>query len=313
MKKLIIILGPTASGKTELSIELAKAIGGECVNGDSTQIYCGTDIATNKITLKEMEGIAHHMISICPVNGRYSIFNYQSDARKIIDDIWNRNNVPIVVGGSGLYIDALIKDYNFAKIDGAKVGNLILSLRELSNQQILERLKELNPEIINQSHHVNNRQRIEKDLAISLLTNKDPKPKQQEDIKDFYKDVIIIGLDPKKELLHININNRVIRLAEKGLFKEIEKAWIDNDKDSSALALKCIGGPEIIKFLENKSTYEDAIEEMQSSNRRYAKKQMTWFKNKTSDIKWFSHNYDDFSKIVKEILIYVKEQLKIIK
>ncbi|QBQ07617.1 tRNA dimethylallyltransferase [Spiroplasma gladiatoris] len=302
--KIIVIVGPTASGKTDLSIKLAKEFNGECINADATQIFCGTDIATNKITKGEMEGIKHHLLSIKKVNESYSVAQFQTDGRNAIDSIIKKNKTPIIIGGTGLYINALIRNYNFNSND--HIEGFIERYKNDTNQKLWDKLNILDPISASQIHP-NNRYRILRALEIFKL-NGIKKSELIIDNKNFYYDnIIIIGINPERNLLHNKINERVLKLVDIGLFEEIKNAWLDNNKNSKAQALKCIGGPEIIAFLNNEIDYNSTISLMQRNNRRYARRQLTWFKNQLKETKWFTHNYDDYQLMCLEIINYIKQ------
>ncbi|AGR42044.1 tRNA (adenosine(37)-N6)-dimethylallyltransferase MiaA [Spiroplasma diminutum] len=306
MNKIIVIVGPTASGKTDLSIKIAKEFNGECINSDSTQIFKGTDIATNKITNEEMQGVKHHLLSTKNVNESYSVADFQSDARKIIDNLLENNKTPIIVGGTGLYVNAVLMDYNFSSND--HIENYEKQFENLSNEEIWKLLKEKD-ELEAQKIHPNNRYRVIRALEIIELSGF-KKSKIIEDNKRYiYKNLLIIGISSQREKLYSKINNRVLSLVEKGLFKEIELAYKANNFNKNAQSLKCIGGPEIISFLEKEITYEECIELMQKNNRHYARRQLTWFKNQLSNVKWFEHNYEDFDYISSQIIEYIKSNI----
>ncbi|AOG60325.1 tRNA dimethylallyltransferase [Spiroplasma helicoides] len=301
--KIIVIVGPTASGKTELSIKLAQEFNGECINADSTQIFQGTDIATNKVTEEEKEGIVHHLLSTKKVNESYSVAEFQKEGREIIEDILKRNKTPIIVGGTGLYISALIMKYNFGSSD--HIEGFAKQFDQLNNSQLWEKLNKSDPEQSKQIHP-NNRYRIIRALEIQELYKTKKSDVILNNKEYYYNNLIIIGINPDRSALHEKINNRVLALTDRGLFKEIEKAWLDNDKNHEAQALRCIGGPEIIGYLKNEYDYDTTIALMQRNNRRYARRQITWFKNQYDNVQWFMHNYTNYKQIVNEIVNYVK-------
>ncbi|AUB31463.1 tRNA (adenosine(37)-N6)-dimethylallyltransferase MiaA [Spiroplasma floricola] len=304
MNKIIVIVGPTASGKTDLSIKLAKKFNGECINSDSTQIFKGTDIATNKITEEEMQGIKHHLISIREVNEKYSVADFQKDAREKIDEILKKGKTPIIVGGTGLYVNAVLMNYNFANED--HIENFEKKYDNFSNQEIW---KILNSKDNNEAQkiHPNNRNRVIRALEIIEINKGIEKTKIIKDNKKyFYNNLLFIGLFPQRDKLYSKINNRVFILSKKGLFKEIENAYKANNFNKKAQALKCIGGPEIIRYLEKEITYDECIELMQKNNRHYARRQLTWFRNQLENIKWFEHDYENYDQITDEIVDYIE-------
>ncbi len=300
---IILIVGPTGSGKTDLSIKVAKTFNGECINADSTQIFSGTDIATNKITEKEMQGVKHHLLSAIPVTGTYSVADFQKQGRDIISKLLSNNLVPVIVGGTGLYINGLIKKYNFPEEQKSELYNP--ELDKYNNQQLWNMINEFDP-IEAKKIHVNNRQRLLR--ANSLIFNKEFLKSEiiQNGHEPFFPNkLIIIGLNPNRANLHEALNNRVNRLISKGLFEEIQKAYEDNNYNDAAQALKCIGGKEIVKYLKGEISYEQAILDMQTANRRYARKQITWFKHQLENVQWFEYDLIDFDKTCQAIIKYI--------
>ncbi|AHI53962.1 tRNA delta(2)-isopentenylpyrophosphate transferase [Spiroplasma sabaudiense Ar-1343] len=300
---IILIIGPTGSGKTTLSVEISKKFSGECINSDSTQIFSGTDIATNKIMAGEMQNIKHHLFSIEPVTGSYSVADYQKKGRQTISDLLKKNKIPVIVGGTGLYINALLKKYQFLE-EPLKTENF--GFEKLSNLELWNLVNLVDPQEAKKIH-VNNRQRLLRANTVISVNN----GRKSDLIKDsqgwyFENPVIIIGLNPERSDLHQALNQRVLDLCKRGLFQEIEEALAVNDNNANKQALKCIGGKEIIAYLRNEISYEQAILDMQTANRRYARKQMTWFKNQLSGVKWFEYRLSDYQKTSQEIIDYLE-------
>ena len=289
---VIVITGPTAVGKTDLSLFLAHQLNGEIINADSTQIYKGLDIATNKV--QDTEGIVHHLFNEKDLREDYSVFDYQRDARKIIDDILARGKVPILVGGTGLYINAALYDYKFpSKVKEEYEG--------LSNDEIYKMLLEVDP---NTNIHLNNRVRV-----ISALNyykaNGVPYSERDKDYKLLY-DTIFVGLTTDRDILYYKINKRVDKMVEEGLVEEAKEIY--DLKIRSKAVMTPIGPKELFDYFDGKITLEEAIELIKSKSRKYAKRQYTWFRNKM-DLKWFETNYDDFSKTEEEVLEYVRNKM----
>lgn len=289
---VIVITGPTAVGKTDLSLFLARKLDGEIINADSTQIYKGLDIATNKV--KDTCGIVHHLFDEKDLRDDYSVFDYQKDARRIIDDILKRGKVPILVGGTGLYINAALYDYKFpARVKDEYEG--------LSNDEIYKMLLEVDP---NTSIHLNNRVRV-----ISALNyykaNGVAYSEREKDYKLLY-DTIFIGLTTDRDILYYKINKRVDKMVEEGLVGEAKEVY-DLGIRSKAV-MTPIGPKELFDYFDGKITLEEAIELIKSKSRKYAKRQYTWFRNKMN-LKWFETNYDDFSKTEEEVLEYVRKKM----
>ncbi|WP_338970918.1 tRNA (adenosine(37)-N6)-dimethylallyltransferase MiaA [Spiroplasma endosymbiont of Labia minor] len=298
-KPFVVIVGPTASGKTDLSIELAKKFNGEIINADSTQIFKDLDIATNKITKKDMQEIPHYLLSTIDVTDSYSVAQFQQAAREYMHLIWSNNKLPIIVGGTGLYINALLKNYNFSKdyhIDG-----FLEMCDAKTNEELWNWLKEVDPDDASLIP-LSNKKRIIRSLELYNITKQTKKERNAGNDTFFYDNFFIVGLNPMREELYAKINNRVLELVDKNLFNEIELAYIKNNKNRQAQALKAIGAPEIISYLNNEISYEQAIENMQASNRKYARRQMTWFRNQLSEINWYDFKFEDYNKIKEKII-----------
>lgn len=291
MPKIIIITGPTGVGKTKLSIALAKTLNGEIINADSMQIYKGLDIGTAKIKDNEKENIAHHLFDIKGVTEDYSVYNYQQDGRKKITELLNKNKTPIIIGGTGLYIKALLYDYNFNKEEN------INTFETYSTTELFKMLIEKEP---NTNIHKNNRKRIVRRL--NMINNNSFNNKSGN--KLLY-DVIFIGLTLPREILYDRINKRVDLMIETGLINEV-KSFYDKDIRSKAINTG-IGYKELYDYFDNKITLEEAIDLIKRNSRRYAKRQYTWFNNQM-EINWFNVNLNNFNDTIEEILKYIKQK-----
>ena len=288
---VIVITGPTATGKSDLGIYLAHKLDGEIINADSTQIYKGLDIATNKI--KDTEGIVHHLFNEKDLREDYTVFDYQKDARRIIDDILARGKVPILVGGTGLYINAALYDYKFEdKANDEYEG--------VSNDELYKMLLEVDP---NTNIHLNNRVRVMSALNYYKANGK-PYSEKEKDFKLLY-DTIFIGLTTDRDILYYKINKRVDKMVAEGLVNEAKEIY-DLGIRSKAV-LTPIGPKELFDYFDGKITLDEAIDLIKSKSRKYAKRQYTWFRNQLK-LKWFETNYDDFSKTEEEVLKYIKKK-----
>ncbi len=290
---VIVITGPTAVGKSDLSLFLAHKLGGEIINADSTQIYKGLDIATNKI--KDTEGVKHYLFDEKDLREDYSVFDYQKDARRIIDDILARGKVPILVGGTGLYINAVLYDYKFPSRANEEYEGL-------SNDELYQMLLSVDP---NTNIHLNNRVRIINALNY-YKANGTPYSEKEKDFKLLY-DTLFIGLTTDRDILYYKINKRVDKMVSEGLIEEAREVY-DLGIRSKAV-MTPIGPKELFDYFDGKCSLEEAIELIKSKSRRYAKRQYTWFRNKM-ELKWFETNYDDFSKTENEVLDYIKKMSK---
>ena len=289
---VIVITGPTATGKTDLGIYLAHKLDGEIINADSTQIYKGLDIATNKV--QDTEGVVHHLFNEKDLREDYSVFDYQKDARKAIDDILSRGKVPILVGGTGLYINATLYDYKFEdKANDEYEG--------VSNDELYKMLLEVDP---NTNIHLNNRVRVISALNYYKANGK-PYSEKEKDFELLY-DTIFIGLTTDRDVLYYKINKRVDKMVEEGLVDEAKEIY-DLGIRSKAV-MTPIGPKELFDYFDGKCNLDEAINIIKSKSRKYAKRQYTWFHNQMK-LNWFETNYDDFSKTEKEVLDYIVKKM----
>ncbi len=286
---VIVVTGPTATGKSDLGIFLAKKLNGEIINADSTQIYRGMDIATNKI--KDTEGVVHHLFDEKDILKEYTVFDYQKEAREIIEDILSRGKTPILVGGTGLYINAALFDYKFD-------DKLHDEYEEYSNDELYKMLLEVDP---NTNIHLNNRVRIISALNYYNANGKPYSEKKKDNVLLY--DTLFIGLTTDRDILYYKINQRVDKMVEEGLVKEA-KALYDLGIRTKAV-MTPIGPKELFEYFDGKVTLEEAIENIKSKSRKYAKRQYTWFNNQMSLV-WFRTNYEDFNKTCMEVLDYIK-------
>lgn len=285
---IIAIVGPTGVGKTDLSINLAKKYNGEIINADSTQIYKEINIGTAKV--KDLEGITHHLLDVKSLKEDYSIFQFQTEARSLIDIIIKKDKTPIIVGGSGLYISAVLYDYKFNK-------------EETNKDFLLPSLEQMNKELISHGIEIdiNNHQRIKRSY-IKYVINKEKQ--STEGTNKIYK-ALIIGLTTDRDKLYQRINNRVHEMIEEGLEKEVITLF---DKYPNSKQLRStIGYKEFIPYLSNEILLDKVIDNIQQNSRRYAKRQFTWFNNKM-EVKWFNTNYEDFNKTICEVKKYIEEK-----
>lgn len=292
--KILIIAGPTAVGKTSLSIKLAKELNGEIVSTDSMQIYKYMDIGSAKITRDEMEGIPHHMIDVVDPGTSFSVAEYKEIATKCINDIISRGKLPILVGGTGLYINALTCNMNFTEAESD--NEYRKELEELADKNgnifIHEMLKDIDP-ISYKEIHFNNRKRVIRALEVFKLTNKPFSSFNSGD--DFYNcpyDVRYYVINMDRSKLYERINLRVDIMLEKGLIDECIKLK-DMGYNSLMQSMQGIGYKEIFYYLENKISYTEAIDMIKQGSRNYAKRQLTWFRR---DPRAIFLNRDDMSE-----------------
>ena len=287
---IIVVTGPTATGKTKLSIELAKKYNGEIINADSTQVYKGLNIATAKVTEDEKEGIIHHLLDIKEIDTEYSVYDYQKDCRDTIELIKSQNKTPIIVGGTGLYIKAALFNYQFN--EEKKYDYSSYDIETLYNK-----LLEYEP---NTLIHKNNRQRIERRLNFYKNGNKITNGKNEL----LYKDAIFIGLSAPRDVLYDKINKRVDAMVSNGLLEEAKEIYLSNIRTKAINTP--IGYKELFPYFENNCSLEKALDNIKQQSRRYAKRQFTWFKHQLN-LKWFNVNYDNFNETINEVIKYIEE------
>jgi len=280
--KIIVIVGPTGVGKTKLSVSLAKKFHAEIINADSMQFYKGLDIGTAKITASEKEGIVHHLFDIKEVTEMYTVYDYQKDARNILDNLISKNKNVVIVGGTGLYIKALLYNYKFEE-ENVKVN----SFENLTNEELYKMLLKENPQT---KIHVNNRKRVIRYL------NKQNKEETSSEL--IYDNVYFIGLTTDRNVLYDKINARVDKMFEEGLLDEVK--YFYNKKIYSKPLISGIGYKELYEYFNNKITFDEATELIKRNSRRYAKRQYTWFNNQIK-VNWFSIDYSNFTNTINEV------------
>lgn len=286
-KKVVVICGPTASGKTALSIELAKKINGEIVSADSMQIYKDMDIGTAKPTREEMCGIKHYLIDCISPSERYSVADYKKDAINAIETIISEGKTPIIVGGTGLYVDSLIYgiEYNETKMDEEYRAYLDKLAEEKGTEYLYNMAKEIDEEAMKKIS-VNDKKRICRVLEIYKSTGK---TKTELEIESRKKEIPyeykIFAIDMDRELLYDRINKRVDIMINDGLVDEVKNLVAKYKKIPTAM--QGLGYKEILEYLDGKCNKEEAIEKIKQESRRYAKRQLTWFR-RNKEIKWLN-------------------------
>ena len=290
---VIVILGPTAVGKTKMSVEIAKKIKGEIINADSTQIYKDLDIATAKIKEEEKENIPHHLFDIKNVNEDYTVYDYQKDCRNKIDEILKKNKTPILVGGTGLYIKAALYDYKF----NDDVNN---QFEDLTNEEIYNKLKELDENI---DIHINNRKRLVR--ALNYCLNNNLKFSEKEKTDKLLYDTIFIGLTTDRNILYDRINKRVDVMVKDGLLEEAKRIYDSNIRTKAIMTP--IGYKELFSFFEGKKSLEECLDLIKQNSRKYAKRQYTWFNNQMK-VTWFNVDFDNFNNTINEVYNYIKKE-----
>lgn len=297
---LIVIAGPTASGKTALSVEIAKAVGGEIVSADSMQIYKYMNIGTAKPTESEKQGIPHHMMDFLEPSVNFSVADYCEMAGKIIGDIDERGKIPVIVGGTGLYIDSLVNGVDFGEEQGdAKVREEMMSLAEKEgNEAVHKILEEIDPETA-AKYHPNNLRRIIRAIEVYKTQGKTVSEKEKEEKISPY-DVAYFCIDWDRSVLYDRINRRVDIMVKDGLIDEV-KGLLERDIDPKVTAMQSIGYKEFYGYIKGEMTLDEALDIVKQSSRRYAKRQLTWFR-RNANIHWLSPEtaFKDAMDVIKE-------------
>ena len=291
MEDIIVIVGPTGIGKTKLSIELAKRLDAEIINGDSVSIYKKLDIGSAKPTLEEREDIPHHIIDIRNVDENYTVFDYQKDVRKLIDEISSRNKKIIIVGGTGLYIKAALYDYRFQE------GTTYNEYNDLTNEDILKRIKEYD---IDKLPELNNRKRL-----VRLLNKLENNEDISYDKDKLLYNIKVIGLTTDREVLYDRINKRVDNMMNNGLLEEINS--LKDYYKNSRILNSGIGYKEFNDYLFNNKSLEDAIDEIKLNSRRFAKRQYTFF-NHQFNTNWFDVDFNNFDNTIEKIYNFINKK-----
>lgn len=313
MKKipLIILTGPTAVGKTDLSIKLSKSLNAEIISADSMQIYKYMDIGSAKVTKEEMDGVVHYMIDEVTPDVPFSVSEFQSRSEKYIEEINKKGKNVLITGGTGLYLNSLIYNMDFAK------SNANNEIREKLEQELAEngidymheKLRSLDEEAANRIHK-NNTKRVIRAIEVCMSGQK---------MNDFSKDLrynekykpIIIVLNRDREVLYQRINKRVDIMLENGLLDEVKKL-LEMGYTKDMISMQGIGYKEMIKYLDGEYTYDEAVEIIKRDSRRYAKRQLTWFK-RYQDAKWFDlDKYQDVEILKEDIINHIEKLLEIV-
>ena len=294
MQKVLVIVGPTAVGKTSFGIKCANSFNGEIISGDSIQIYKGLDIGSGKASKQELAMAKHHLIDIKEPNDNYSVKQFQDYSRELIEQISNKNKLPIIVGGTGLYIKASLYDYEFLNED--EEDN---QYEDLSNEEIYKLLEKKDPKAL-EKIHINNRRRLVRALNIVEKHNKGISSiKDSQEHKCLY-DALIIGLTNDRDVLYSNIDKRVDKMIEDGLIDEI-KGLLDKGISFENQSMQGIGYKEFKAYFNNEKSLVECIDDVKRNSHHFAKRQYTFFNNQLN-VKWFN-SIDEAIKEVEQWLI----------
>lgn len=299
--KVVSIVGPTASGKTNLSVELAKHFNGEIVSADSMQIYSGMQIATAKPTKAEMDGVPHHMMGFFPPDKTYSVASYVKDASECIADIHSRGKLPFIVGGTGLYVESLLNNVSFSgdKRDEEYCAELRKIGEEEGADKLLDMLSKFDPESAERLRDGRNIKRIIRAIEFYKTTGKTitEQIKESHNVPSPYS-AVKIGLNCRdRQVLYDRINRRVDIMLEEGLLEETQRVI---NSELSYTSVKAIGYKELIPYFKENKNLNDCVEKLKMETRRYAKRQITWFKRDT-EINWiYIDEYNSFEEIYSQ-------------
>ena len=307
--KVVCVAGPTATGKTRLGVYLAEKLNGEVISCDSMQIYRGMDVGTAKVTQEEMRGIKHHMIDVAEPGEDFSVAAYVLMATPIVEDVISRGKTPIVVGGTGLYMDSLIRGTDFADNGSGQVRRELEKIaREQGGEKLLEMLREVDGETA-ETLHPNNVKRIVRALEVYRLTGEtiSEHDRRTKERPDRFEAVRIVLSYADRQKLYDRIDSRVDVMLENGLENEVRGLLHALPENSTAMA--AIGYKEMAEYLRGECTLSEAAEKIKLLSRRYAKRQVTWFK-RNGDAKWlFVDEYPDFSHVEKLAEQFVRENI----
>lgn len=287
LNKIIAVAGPTASGKTSLAIEIAKRVDGEVVSCDSMQIYKGMNIGTAKPDSDEMCGIPHHMLDFVEPDTSYSVADFAADARAAIDEVLSRRKVPVIAGGTGLYMDSVLNNIRFGDFesDPRLREELTLLAEQEGNDAVHKLLQEADPEAA-EKIHPNNVRRVIRAIEVCRATGKTFTQVNAESRQEPVYNALIFGIETDREVLYDRINLRVDKMMEKGLLDEV-KGFFEKGLSLDTTAMQAIGYKELFEYLRGECSLSESVEKIKQESRRYAKRQLTWFR-RNPEINWVS-------------------------
>lgn len=304
---IIVVVGPTAVGKSDFSIELAKRFNGEIISGDSMQVYKQMDIGTAKVSKEEMNTVPHHMIDILEPDDNFSAYAFKERAQRLISEITERGRTPIIAGGTGLYIQSLIYDYDFddetiSDEENERVEAKLKQLEQLSNDELHAYLATFDKDSA-RDIHPNNRKRVVRAIQYYLKTKKLLSSRKKMQHGDLIYDTLLLGIEMSRNTLYQNINERVDIMLERGLLNEVEQ--LVNQGYESCQSMQAIGYKEMVPVVKGEMDLEDAAVILKQHSRNYAKRQMTWFKNKL-DVVCLDKEQRSLSLMLEEVSALIK-------
>ena len=301
--KIICVVGATASGKTDLAVKLAKAVDGEIISADSMQVYKNMPIATAVATKEEQDGVPHHLVKFLDTDQTFSVADFVERAKVLIDEITARGRVPIVAGGTGLFVDSLVKNISFSQVgSNAEIRN---ELAEKSNEELFEKLVELDPKSA-ENIHLNNRKRVIRALELCMSGTSKTEQNENSMLIDSPYDALYIGIGYQdRQKLYDRINKRVDLMLEAGLENEARQML---DKQGLT-ARQAIGHKELQPYIDGNITLDEAVEGLKRETRRYAKRQLTWFR-RNENINWLYADEMSRDELVEKAVDLAKNHLK---
>ena len=309
LPKILIVLGPTACGKTALSLELAQHFGGEIISADSMQVYRGMDIGSAKIPQDQRRGIPHHLLDIVPPEHSFSVADFRLRADECIADIVGRGKLPVICGGTGLYINALTCPCNYsAEADSDEELRLELQqeYRQLGGDALHERLSRLDPAAAAKIHP-NDSRRLIRALEVYTLTGRPISSMQQENQPVPY-DPVMVGLTAPRELMYERIERRVDEMLEQGLEAEV-RSLLEAGVSKEAVSMQGLGYKQLAMYFDGSISFDEAVELIKRDTRRFSKRQMTWFKRDQRTM-WFSiDQYLEEGELVRAVISRVADKL----
>lgn len=303
-EKVVVILGPTATGKSHCAVELAKKLQGEIISGDSMLVYRGMDIGTAKPSAAELSEVPHHLVDILPPNAEFNVVDFKTQAEKLITEITARGKVPIIAGGTGLYIKALLEDYSFNRADKVDTlrEELEAFLQENGKEALYERLLQLDSEAA-VNIHMNNTRRVIRAIESAI---------QGETVACTHAsteryDAIVFGLNMPREDLYNRIEKRVDIMLQQGLEEEV-RSLLQQGVPASCQSMQSIGYRQMVWYLQGDMDYANAVDKLKQATRNFAKRQLTWFR-KMPYIKWLELSAEpDYASAVEEMYSEIKKQ-----
>lgn len=301
--KIICVVGATASGKTDLAVKLAKAVDGEIISADSMQVYKNMPIATAVATKEEQDGVVHHLVEFLDADQTFSVADFVERAKVLIDEITARGRVPIIAGGTGLFVDSLVKNISFSQVgSNAEIRN---ELAEKSNEELYEKLLKLDPNAA-EDIHPNNRKRVIRALELCMLGTSKTEQNENSMLIDSPYDALYIGIGYKdRQKLYDRINKRVDLMLEAGLENEARQML----GKQGLTARQAIGHKELQPYIDGKITLDEATENLKRETRRYAKRQLTWFR-RNENINWLYADEMSRDELVNKAVDLAKNHLK---